>query len=78
MSMGVYCAHLFIQLINGLLINSIALAYNAFVFLWFIFIIYQVKAISATLKALNKTPMDPYMTRTILIECHEIHLECIL
>lgn len=77
-SLRMYYTNIVLQFVNGLLINSIVMAYNAFVFLWFVLIIYQVRTISALLEALKGQPNDSEWTRKILIECHRIHVDVML
>lgn len=66
-----------LQIINGLLINCIALGYNAFVFSWCIVVIYRVQVVSRLLEALQHKSEDQAWTRSILKECHRIHVETI-
>lgn len=66
-----------LQIINGLLINCIALGYNAFVFSWCIVIIYRVKVVSGLLEGLQRRSENQEWTGSILKECHRIHVETI-
>lgn len=76
--MSVQWSNWVIQFFNGLLINSIALGYNAFVFLWCICLIYRLKVVSGLLTELQKQPNDNSWTRTILLECHRIYVETLV
>lgn len=67
-----------LQLVSGLLINSVALAYNAFVFVWCVFILYQVKRVSIILGAIELNPNDQNWIKAILVESHRIHVETLL